>query len=278
METTFELLRGWQRYLEVAGRVSPNTARQYRRQVIAFLADVMVPLEQVTEDDVVGRLAEISPHGEARGALLRALKSFYGWAVSHGRLPTDPTRALRIPKRRYGRAPSLTEEELEAVLRAAEQIDPRARPTIELMYATGARLGSIAAVMPEDVDLAGAWIDFREAKGDQPYGVPLGPRGLGAARRLLELRGYRPRTAASRRPTLVGVGPARIRQWVEEAGRRAGVRVWPHLLRHCTITRLAAAGVDVRTIVEIANWRDPSQLRRYAAPVDANLRAAVEVL
>jgi len=278
METTFELLRGWQRYLEVSGRVAPNTARQYRRQLLAFVADVMVPLEQVTEDDVVGRLAEISPHGEARGALLRALKSFYGWAASHGRVSHDPTRALRVPKRRYGRAPALTEEELEAIFRAAERVDPRARPTMELIYATGARLGSIAAVMPEDVDIGGAWIEFREAKGHHPYGVPLGPRGLAAARRLLELRSFRPRTAASRRPTLVGVGAGRIRQWVQEAGRLAGVRVWPHLLRHCTITRLAAAGVDVRTIVEFANWRDPSQLRRYAAPLDPNLRAAAEVL
>jgi integrase/recombinase XerD len=275
---TFQLLRSWAEYLSVSGTVSQVTLRQYRGMLIRFLADTLLPLEEVTEDDVVGWLARQSPRGPMRGQMLRALKSFYGWATARGHVQADPTARLRIRKQRYGRAPSLTEEELEAVLRAAEQLDPRARPTIELMYATGARLGSIAAVMPEDVDLERAWVDFRQAKGGQPYGVPLGPRGLAAARRLLELRNFRPPTAASRRPTLIGVGPARIRQWVEEAGRRAGVRVWPHLLRHCTITRLAASGVDVRTIVEFANWRDPSQLRRYAAPVDANLRAAAAVL
>lgn len=275
---TFELLRTWSEYMTVSGTASPATARQYRRYAIALMADLLIPLEELTEDDLIGWLAEHSARGPMRGQMLRALKSFYRWAVARGHLEHDPTARIRIRKKGYGRAPALTEEELEAVFGAAERVDPRARPTLELMYATGARLGSIAAVMPEDVDLDQAWIDFREAKGDQPYGVPLGPRGLAAARRLLELRHWHPPTAGGRLPTLVGVGPARIRQWVERSGELAGVRVWPHLLRHSTITRLASAGVDVRTIVEFANWRDPSQLRRYAAPVDANLRAAAEVL
>ncbi|GBC87103.1 Tyrosine recombinase XerC [bacterium HR12] len=275
---TFQLLRAWSDYLAVSGTVSPRTARQYRRYAIAFMADVLMPLEDVTEDDVVGWLAEHCVRGPMRGQMLRALKSYYRWALARGYVDRDPTARIRIPKQRYGRAPALTEEQLEAVFAAAELVDPRARPTLELMYATGARLGSIAAVMPEDVDLEQAWIDFREAKGGQPYGLPLGPRGLAAARRLLELRDWHPPKVGGRLPTLVGVGPARIRQWVQRAGDLAGIRVWPHLLRHSTITRLAAVGTDVRTIVEFANWRDPSQLRRYAAPLDPNLRAAASVL
>lgn len=275
---TFTLLRRWQDYLAVSGRVNANTARQYRRALLGFLADTLSPLHSVCEDDVVAWMATKDGHGSQRQLTLRGLKSFYGWAAARELIGADPTTHLHLRRQKYGRAPSLSPEQLGAVLQAADRVDPRARWTIQLAYATAARVGSLAAVIPTDVDLRADWIDFREAKWDEPYGVPLGTKGREAAEHLLALVDYRPPKVASRRSTLIGVGPERIRQWVERAGELAGVEVWPHLLRHTAITRLAEAGVDVRTIIEYANWRDPSQLRRYAAPSDPNLRAAAEVL
>ncbi len=275
----FGLIRRWQQFLEVSGRAGENTRRQYRRYLLSFLADVLKDPREVTEDDVVSYLAGLDGRGHMRGMTIRALRSFYAWAEDRG-LCQSPVRRLRVPPRKYGPAPALSPSELERVLAAAGQLpDPRARPALELMYATGARISSLCAVMPEDVDLDRRRIVFRVAKGGQPYAVPLGPRGLRAAHELLELRDWKPRNVRARRPTLLGVGPFVVWRWCKAAGERTGLRVHPHLLRHTFATRLAEdPRVDVRTWVELMNHRDASLLRRYAAASEERMRRAVHGL
>ena len=160
--------------------------------------------------------------------------------------------------------------------------DPRIRPTLTLLYFTGARIGSMAGVCLEDIKLDGQGrpvLHFREAKGDRPYAVPVeAPEAVEALKTLSELAraGWKPRMATSRRPTLVGVGPKTIWSWVSRAGQLAGTHAYPHLLRHTYATRLAEdPEVDIRSWVELMGHADGSQLRRYAAASEPRLRGAV---
>lgn len=276
---TFELLRRWQTYLEVSGEAALSTRRQYRRYMVAFLADTLIELADVDEDVIVAYLAELPERGEMRTQTLKALKSLYRFAHVRELVPqaVDPAARLRIRRRVPGPVHALEPDELDRLLAAAETVDPRARPALELAYATGARLASLCAIMPADV--VGSRLILRETKGDRPYDVPLGDRGRRAAARLLELIDYVPPTAGSRRPTLVGVGPGRVWQWTNAAAIRAGLKASPHTLRRTFGTRLAEnPDVDVRSWVELMGHADGSQLRRYAKVSDTRLRAAVEGL
>lgn len=278
---TFELIQRWQDFLAISGEANENTSRQYRRLLLDFLADVLIDLDAVSEDDVVAYMARIPAKGQKRGMALRALKSFYRWAEPRGFVSSNPVSRMKVKRPKLGAVPTLDPEQLRAVLTAAERVDPRARWALQLAYATGARLGSLVEIMPADVRRhPEPWLDFRVTKGDAPYGVPLGPTALEAIDRLLELIEYTPRTVRERRPTLVGVGAGTVWKWAQRSGELAGVKVWPHLLRHTFGTRLMEDGhiTDVRTWVELMGHADASQLRRYAAPSDVNLRAAVEVL
>jgi integrase/recombinase XerD len=252
-------------------------------QLLSLL--VKNPLE-MTEDDLLdlfrrpkGDPLHVTPN--MRGMLLRAAKSFYRFAVEHGHIEREdnPTLHYRIPRPKAGEAPSLSEEDLTAVLDAAERIDPRARWTLQLAFATGGRVGSLVEVMPEDVDLRKRWITFRVTKNDDPYGVPLPDAGVEAVQELLRLIEWTPRTVKVRRPTLIGVGTASVWSWANRAGQAAGVKVWPHLLRHTYATRLAEdPDVDIRTWIELLNHKDASLLRRYAKKSDPRLRAAMGAL
>lgn len=263
---TFTMLRAWRDWMRNSGRYSETTQRQYVRYMTGFLGDVLIPLEALTETDVITYLDALPAKGGMRGQVLRTLKCFYRFAVARGHVEDDPTWDLRIPRAKYGEAPALTPEDLEKVLTAAKSLDPRASPTLELMYATGARVGSICEVLPEEVNLVRQTIHFRVAKGDKPYTNPLGPRGMRAALRLLELRDFVPPRAGKRRPTLVGVAPVIVQRWAKESGEMAGVRVWTHLLRHTFCERIANDPATPELVtVELMNWRDGAQLRRYAA-------------
>jgi site-specific recombinase XerD len=273
---TFQLLKRWSDWMEVSGRYSAKTRHAYRRYVISFLADTLIPLEETTEDDVVGYLADLPANGDMRGAMLRALRCFYGWAADRG-MP-NPVIRLKVPRKKYGAAPFLEAEDLERLFEAAD-MDPRARPTLELMFATGARLGSITEVMPGDVDLAKRVIHFRVAKGDRPYSVPLGARGYGAVMGLLELIEWKPKMASIRRPTLIGVGPGTVQRWVSEAGEKIGVRAHCHLLRHTFAERICNdPAVPALIAAELLNHVDTSLLRRYASGRSELQRSAVASL
>ena len=274
---TFQLLRRWAEWMEVSGRHAATTRTQYRRYAIAFIAATLIPLDELTEDDVVEYLATLPAKGAMRGQTIRALSSLCRFAHRHGAITSDPMAYISVPRRKYGDAAYLEPDELEQVLTAAERLDPRARPALELMYATGARVGSFCAVMPEDVDLRKQTIHFRVTKGDKPYTNPLEGRGLAAATRLLELRDYvAPHGPQHRRPTLVGVGPVVIQRWAKLAGEMVGIKVWTHLLRHTFCERIANdPNVPEIVVVELMNWSDSSQMRRYAKARDGLKRAAV---
>lgn len=289
----FDLVLRWQRTLHVSGRCNANTLRQYRRTLFRFLADVLAdpdwlgerdPLA-LTEDDMVAYLDEIDPKGGRRAATIRALRSWYGWLAERedaAGLPLvmrNPMRHIRPKDRKYGPAPSLSRTELDRALVAAERVDPRARWAIQLQYATACRAGSLVALVASDIEHTdtGPVIHFRVAKNDDPYVVPLGTKAWEAAEGLLALRDYCP-SRGKRRDTLIGVGYSQYESWIKRTEDIAEIPLRSHLLRHTAITRLSEnPEVDVRTIMALANWKDPRLLDRYAAKSDPNMRKASEV-
>ena len=274
--TSFDLLNMWSRFLSVEGK-APKTITAYKRVLVAFLADTSEScggdLRAVTEDDVATYLDEIPRNGSMRGMVLRGLRSFYGWACRRSYVTTNPVAVLKPKNRKYGPAPSLREEDIVRLIEAAARREPRRAWVLILMYATGARIGSIVHVRLEDV--VDDRITFRVAKNDDPYSVPLGRLGRDA---VTALASWTPPTNRHKsRGTLVGVGEERVRQWFQQAQADSGVRIYPHLLRHTFATKLATK-TDPRSWMDLMNHKDLSQFRRYVAASDERLKEAVENL
>jgi integrase len=274
----FALIRRWQAYLEASSRVSASTRQQYRRALIVLVADLCIDVTLITEDDVVGWITSHDARGGAVALTLKACHSFYGWAFAREVIVPNPVRALVVPRRKYGRPPALTDHDLVTVLGAARLYrDPRLAPTLELMYATGARIGSIVALTASDVDFERAWVEFRVAKNDDPYGVPMNERAKVALRELLSLSEYRPRHSCTpRRPTLIGVGRSRVMQWIQDIEDVTGIEVHSHLFRHTLLTELAHdPTVPIAVTARLANHKDPRTTMRYVADRESAMARAL---
>lgn len=281
MADGFALIRRWQDFLDVAGRANASTRRQYRRALVAFLADLCKDPRTVTEDDVISWLVEHDPKGGARKATIRAGRSFYQWALEREHVAANPFRAIPVPRPKYGRARYLDPADLARIFAAARSHrDPRVGPTLELMYHTGARVGSVVGIESGDIDLERGWIDFRIAKNADPYGVPLSDAALRACQELLALADYKPATAPHRRTTLVGVGRSRVMQWVQEVEAASGVECWSHLLRHTMATRLMNdPSVPPLIVAELLNHKSLDIVMKHYASGDEEMkRAAVAAL
>jgi len=52
--------------------------------------------------------------------------------------------------------------------------------------------------------------------------------------------------------------------------------ITPHVMRHTFASRLAMAGVDLRTIQELGRWEDIRMVQRYANLSRAHIREALD--
>lgn len=264
-------LRRFDAYMQLAGR-GESTRHAYRRELVNFWIDYLLPreleLDTATEDDVVDYVASLPKNGSKRGDTLRALRAFYGWA--QGRLRVDnPTAAMKVPRAGRGAAPNLSDDQLRLLLRTLFRREPRRGWAAMLCFATGARVGSLVALRPADIDLVAGVIHFRVVKNDRPYSKPLNRMAFVAAHHLLY------ETGPSPNGLLVGVGQERFRQWLHAAEQTAGLpRIHPHLLRHAYSNR--AARGDPETWRRGMNHADLSQWARYHAGDDERLRAGEE--
>jgi integrase/recombinase XerD len=263
----FDALRRWDNFLAVQG-LSPETRRSYRYHFLRFLADVMVDPAEVQEDDITTYLAAISRRGTTVQQILRALKSYYPWAVRRGLCPVNPAEALKFRTPRVGQTLSLSLEEVTRLVVAAS-LWPRRAWAILLLLETGARIGSMAAVAPGDTGTEpGELIFFRVAKYGRPYAVPLSPIASDAVKALLP----------GANGTLIGVRKETIWRWTHEAAVLAGLpegKRHPHVLRHTFATNALRKGVNSRVLQELLNHTDLTQMARYVAVTDPEKVAAV---
>lgn len=175
----------------------------------------------------------------------------------------------------------LSVKEVERLLAAPNTSLPlgvRDRALIEVLYATGIRVGELEQVTIHHLDLTLATLQVRHAKGGKARVVPLGQT---AARWLKEyLSEVRPRLVKHKpfERTLFVVRGGRplnqtqIRQLLKRYRKSAKIKkaVTPHLLRHSCATHLLQAGAQVSAIQQLLGHLrlDSTMLYTRVAPLE----------
>ncbi len=212
---------------------------------------------------------------------LSVFKRFYRWALRENLLQLDPT--LRLDGARTPRhlPASLSEAQVEALLRMPDPDKPlglRDKAMLELMYASGLRVSEL-------VDLRAVRLSLNEGvvhvlgKGARERLVPFGL----AAREALEayLRSARPALLKGRHSDALFVtarAAAMTRQmfWtlVRRHARVAGItqKLSPHTLRHAFATHLLNHGADLRAVQMLLGHADISTTTIYTHVARERLR------
>ncbi|WP_010147675.1 tyrosine recombinase XerC [Serinicoccus profundi] len=291
-----EWMAGFARHLEVEKGRSAHTVRAYLsdlRALDAFLATRGVDgPAAVRLTDLRAWLAGLGSDGAARSSVSRraaSAKTFFRWAQRTGRLTSDPSLRLLAPGKdahlpgvlRAPQAGALMD--LAAV--AADDEDPvhvRNRAMLELLYASGMRVGELTGLDVDDLDLQQGTARVL-GKGDKERIVPFGAPAAEATTAWL----------ASGRPRLVTVesGPA---LFLGRRGRRVDQRqvrsslqdllahlpdtpaMGPHGLRHSAATHLLEGGADLRTVQELLGHASLATTQIYTHVSVERLRSAYQ--
>ena len=260
-------LDGFVRHLELERGRSAHTVRAYAGDVRSLL-DHAARL-RVTEPDGLDLavlrswLARLRTAGAARTTLARrgsAARVFTAWAHRRGLLAVDPGLLLATPKGHRPLPDVLRADETAALLDGVDGDDPaslRDRAALELLYATGIRVGELCGLDVDDVDTSRRVVRVL-GKGARERSVPYGTPAATAVDAWLAAG--RPRWAgeASGAALLLGargrrVDPRTVRAAVHRrlAGVEGAPDLGPHGLRHSAATHLLEGGADLRSVQEL---------------------------
>jgi len=280
-----ELIEGFATHLGSERRLSPNTVAAYRRdleQLAAFLGRGSSSLATADAERLRRFLAQQTTLGYARASIARraaSIRTFYRWASLRGRVDKDPAAILGRPKV-VNRLPTVLRPREAAELAEAPDPDvplepvPRAialrdRACLELLYGSGLRVGELAGLTLERVDLARGRVRVL-GKGSKERELPMSDPALAAVRAYLA--GGRPEMAPERPSPVLFFNRRKrpfserdIRTMVEQYGGRVlpGRRVTPHTLRHSFATHLLEGGADIRAVQELLGHASVATTQRY---------------
>lgn len=184
----------------------------------------------------------------AHACAVRALLNFWH---SKGWVPEDATVKFDMPKVAKQRRDRITPQEFARLLSLCE--NPRDRALLLFLGDNGARRAEVVALNWRDVDLKSKTAIILEGKGRKWRPVPFGTRTQTALReywRGLDNRDPDASVFQSLRGggRLTGNG---LYQWLARLGKRAGIKVTPHVLRRYAARQLYSAGMDVETLAKI---------------------------
>lgn len=264
-------LEAFARYLSAERAVSPHTLRGYLGDVRSLLthatAEGALRLGDMDLGTLRRWLGDQSQAGAARATLARrsaSVRVFTAWALAEELIVADPALRLKAPKREQALPGVLQAAQVTRLLAtlddAAAEGAPlalRNRAIVELLYATGVRVGELAGLDIDDLDPDRRTLRVI-GKGNKertvPYGVP-------AALAVDDwLRRGRPLLAkGSSGPALFlgtrggRVDQRQVRAMVHDlfAGLGDTSASGPHALRHSAATHLLDGGADLRAVQEI---------------------------
>jgi integrase/recombinase XerC len=293
-EPMAQVLAAYERHLVSERDLTPHTVR-------AYVGDIRGMLEQAarlghmdvgTLDVRTLRswLATQQTLGKARTTMARratAVRVFTAWAQRTGRIGTDPGALLGSPKAHRTLPPALRVDEARALLEAAatqaddgSPVGSRDVAILELLYATGIRVGELCGLDVDDLDHERRVVRVF-GKGRKERTVPFGR----PAERAVDawLRTGRPALMApgAGGALFLGARGRRIDQRAVRTLVHARLRdvpgapdLGPHGLRHTAATHLLEGGADLRTVQELLGHASLATTQIYTHVSTDRLRQA----
>lgn len=278
-----------------------NTLLAYGRDLIDacdWLAARGLGFDTATRADIEAYLIALDGAGLARSTRARRLssiKQLFRFAYEDGLRTDNPALQIKGPGRDKALPKTLTIEEVDRLLAAAEthgrSTGDRLRNTclMQLLYATGMRVSELVA-LPVSAARGDPQLLLIRGKGGKERMVPLSPPARMALaawllhRDAVEEQARVEKGTASSRFLFPSRGKSghltRVRFFtlIKELAIAGGVSpdtVTPHTLRHAFATHLLQNGADLRAIQTLLGHADIATTEIYTHVLDERLKALV---
>lgn len=280
-----QLVKQFESYLIHEKNASPHTHKNYMVDITQFFNFLSGRLEGVMQkkpsyisnvdvnivrEYLATMVKNHSPSSMARK--IASLRTFFQYCLRKGFVKSNPAKEVATPKVPRRAPRFLTVDEVFALLDApsnVEALGARDKAILELLYASGIRVGELVELGVTDVDLSESTVRVL-GKGRKERVVPLCEK---ATKAIGVYVGFR--------PELIPEGTTENAMFVNRRGGRLTARsvermlnkyilvcglqkkVTPHVLRHTFATHLLGSGADMRGIQELLGHASLSTTQKY---------------
>lgn len=270
-----ESLEDFLTYLAVEKGLARNTLDSYSsdlRKFGDFMGKNNHSLGSVTATDIMDFLETLVHGGYSTasiGRYLSSIRAFCRYMLLENIIDEDPAEAIQSPKRWERLPKALSISDVMELLSAQPDGGTALRDSamLELMYSSGLRVSELTSIRIGDIHFDAGFIRVT-GKGSKERVVPVNIRAIEKVKHYINEE--RPSILGKKSSVYLFVtkrgGPmTRQRFWqtLKSIGRKAGLELSPHTLRHCFATHLLEGGADLRSVQKMLGHSDISTTQVY---------------
>jgi site-specific recombinase XerD len=265
---------------------SPKTLRAYGDDLSQFLewvkknrVDFDIPA-RFSRGDIEGFMQYLAAKrmtGVTRVRKLAAIRKFFAFLEENSILAANPAHTVKGARREEKEPNILYKEQYKALLYEASD-NIRDYAIIQTFLQTGIRLGELANLRVEDVDVEHRNLTVRQGKGKKDRQIPLVDDVVKALRNYLRYRNTElivddEILFLAKNGTSLNVSTVKytVAKYVKKAGIRKKVSV--HTLRHTFGAHKADKHMSLATLQELMGHKKKETTLKYIHLAKTNLRA-----
>ncbi|OGW53390.1 MAG: site-specific tyrosine recombinase XerD [Nitrospirae bacterium RBG_13_43_8] len=272
-----DLLKNFLIYLSVEKGLSRNTIESYSidlRKFQEFLSSGNKGFASFSRVDIVDFIERLRAESYAISSICRfisSIKSLCKYLMIQNLIQDDPSETLQAPKRWERLPKALSISDVRSFLGLSSLLT---KPTLvrdavmlELLYSSGLRVSELVSLKLEDIHSEAGFLRVL-GKGSKERIVPVNTRAIEKLKSYINQQ--RPQILKKRLSTylfVTGRGKPMTRQrfWqaIKTLGRRSGIQLSPHTLRHSFATHLLEGGADLRSVQKMLGHSDISTTQIY---------------
>nr|WP_312755964.1 site-specific tyrosine recombinase XerD [Rummeliibacillus suwonensis] len=268
-------------FLRVERQLSENTLQSYERDIKDYTQNIfetqqLETFDQVERFHILQHLQALKNKGISARTISRhisSIRSFHQFLLREKRCNNDPTVHIDMPKIEQKLPKILSIEEIDRLIATPNISKPqgvRDRAMLELLYATGMRVGECISLNLEDIHLTMGFVRVF-GKGGKERIIPLGSSAIEACTNYLNTARFQLENPKLRTEALFinqrGKRLTRQGCWKLMKGyaQKAGIEkeLTPHILRHSFATHLIENGADLRAVQEMLGHADIATTQIY---------------
>ena len=276
-------IKGFITFLEIEKTASVHTLKNYENDLEDFFLFVFqdfedgILLSNLTPIYLRTYLAFLNGEKYARRTVARklsSLRSFCKFLIKENKLTVNPFSKIKSPKldKKLPVFLDLTEIQELFLLPKGDELGIRDAALLEVLYATGCRVGELVAISYNDIDFANRYV-LLHGKGNKERLVPIGSKAIEVLEKyfLKSRKNIMTRYHVEEHNMLFvnnrgGVLTDRsVRRILDKYIQMLATNknISPHTLRHTFATHLLNNGADLRSVQEMLGHQNLSTTQIY---------------
>lgn len=276
-------------YITVEKGLSKNTVLSYEldlKKFEKFLNSKNCDIVSFKRNDIVDFIEKLMDESLSLSSICRfisSIKGFCKYLVVENLIDEDPSENLKSPGK-WERIPkALSISETKNLLSCSNIESVKAKPILirdsvmlELIYSSGLRVSELVSLKLEDIHFDAGFLRVI-GKGSKERIVPVSEGTLKKIKNYINNE-RRAIIKGKESPYLFltsrGLPMTRQRFWqtVKSAGKKIGLKISPHTMRHSFATHLLEGGADLRALQKMLGHADISTTQIYTKVTTERLK------